>query len=189
MRQSHVCAALLMALSWLAWSAFAASPLPPHQHGYADLEVLIDGAQIDVTLDTPLYNLLAFEHPPRTAAEQDKARQMVQLLRQPARLLVFSPAAGCQVRDLQLYSPALPAALLQDGPAPAKAETATPSVPPHSNLTGHFHFRCQHPEALGQLRVELFNPFLYLTVVKVQIRSDKGEKAALLTSDKNSIPF
>ena len=67
-----------------------------HRHGVARLDVAVDGTRVSLALDTPLDNLLGFEHAPRNAAERRAADAAVATLRQAAALFRFDIAAGCR---------------------------------------------------------------------------------------------
>src|SRR3954469_21515167 len=52
-----------------------------HEHGVARLDVAVEGTKIMVMLDTPLDNLVGFEHEPRNDAEHQKADAAVSRLK------------------------------------------------------------------------------------------------------------
>ena len=66
-----------------------------HVHGAATLAIAVEGSTVTVELDSPLYNLIGFEH----AAESDEQLAVVKAaeatLSDPASLFVFNADAGC----------------------------------------------------------------------------------------------
>jgi len=52
-----------------------------HVHGVAEMRVVVDCAQLEVPLESPLDNLLGFEHAPRTETERAAVRTMAATLR------------------------------------------------------------------------------------------------------------
>ena len=58
--------------------------LQAHQHGMAELQVAISGEQIDVLLLSPAYNLVGFEHPPRSAEQHQTVESAVDWLKHTA---------------------------------------------------------------------------------------------------------
>jgi hypothetical protein len=68
---------LLLALL-IAAPALAA---PAHQHGVAALDVGVEPGRVTLELDTPLDNLLGFEHAPRSDAERERVEAVVKKLK------------------------------------------------------------------------------------------------------------
>ncbi|TYC57262.1 DUF2796 domain-containing protein [Marinobacter sp. BW6] len=71
MTPSKVTRALLSATVLTAGSAFASNNPGAHQHGHAELQLAIDGNQVDLIFTSPAYNLLGFEH--RARSDEQKA--------------------------------------------------------------------------------------------------------------------
>jgi hypothetical protein len=94
-------AACLLPLPALAGKAGA------HVHGTASLQVAIDGQTLTLNLETPLENLLGFEHAPRTDKQKAAVRAMSERLNQPGELFSPSPAAQCTSVSVALDSPVL----------------------------------------------------------------------------------
>jgi Protein of unknown function (DUF2796) len=130
-------------------SAHGKSP-GAHQHGVAKLALAVDGNLIEITLESPLDNVLGFERAPRNDAERQAVRQMAQRFHAAAGLFVPTAAAQCTALPAELTSPVLDPALL----APANAAAAgAPAVAPkavdgHADLDATVRFRCAQPTAL-----------------------------------------
>ena len=105
---------LITELALPAW-AYGAGP---HVHGRAALEIAIDEATVQVNLNSPLDNLLGFEHAPRNEKERHAARVMATKLRQADTLFIFTPAAKCRLASVQMESPLLAPELLMPGSGP-----------------------------------------------------------------------
>jgi len=71
---------------------------PPHEHGTATLDVVLDGNRLLLELEGPLDNLVGFEHAPRSDIERSALRTMESSLRATERLLAPSAAAECVPR-------------------------------------------------------------------------------------------
>lgn len=72
-RASARSATVLLSLSLAVWPVLAADNPGAHQHGHADLQMAIENERVDLLLLSPAYNLIGFEHKPRT----DEQRQRV----------------------------------------------------------------------------------------------------------------
>ena len=106
----------------------AAQPQHAHVHGVAELNVVIDGTMLDVVFESPLDNLLGFEHPPRSDAERKAAGAMATKFRAPLDLFVPTPAARCKAQPVELASPAIDRDLLSSK-APASAIPTASAAP------------------------------------------------------------
>jgi len=163
-------AACLLPLPALAGKAGA------HVHGTASLQVAIDGQTLTLNLETPLENLLGFEHAPRTDKQKAAVRAMSERLNQPAELFSPSPAARCTS-----VSVALDSAVLKPG-QPVAGDG-------HADLDGEYVFRCENPAALRELEVGLFQHFPKLRRLDVQVAGPRGQSAASLSPQQRHLAW
>lgn len=66
-----------------------------HVHGAANLALALDGNVISVDLESPLYNLVGFEHAPETDAQIAAFETAEAALSVPDTLFQFNPEAAC----------------------------------------------------------------------------------------------
>ena len=158
----------------------------PHVHGQAHLSVAVDGSQVQIQLESPLDGLLGFEHAPRNARQREAVRAMAQRLHQADKLLVLTAAAGCQLKQVDLRSAALPAELLQAKTAasPGTAASATnAATDAHADMEANFSFTCSQPAALKSLALKpLFAAFPGLRQIDAQLATGSKQSAAKLTA-------
>ncbi len=76
-----------------------------HEHGIADLRVAIEGGEVLVEFDSPLDNLVGFEHAPNTPEQRAALAAAERRLLDFASLFTLPAAAGCVLSDVQLESP------------------------------------------------------------------------------------
>lgn len=160
MRPSSLLLALFFSLPALA--------APPHVHGEAKLEIVVEGEMLAIHLDSPLANLLGFEHAPRTPAEQQAVKAMAATLHQTGRLFVLDAAAGCSSPSVELASPVL------DGKATADG---------HLDLEADFRWQCRHLPALRGIETRLFAAFPRLKRIGVDFAGPAGQQAGRLTPE------
>ena len=60
---------------WAMSPAMAHEP-GPHVHGVASLQVAVDGNTLTLNLESPLDNVLGFEHAPRSEKQKAAVRSM-----------------------------------------------------------------------------------------------------------------
>ncbi len=162
----------------------AGAPAGSHVHGQAHLSVAVDGSQVQIQLESPLDGLLGFEHAPRNARQREAVRAMAQRLRQADGLFVLTPAAGCQLTQVDLRSATLPAELLQAKAAANPVATTTKAAADsHGDLEADFSFTCSQPAALKGLTLKpLFAAFPSLRQIDAQLATGNKQSAAQLTA-------
>jgi hypothetical protein len=168
----------------------AAAQEPAHEHGVLHLDVAVEGKGYTVALESPLDNLLGFEHAPRDATQEESVRGMASRLRAADAIFVANRAAGCKLLSVRLESAALPSALLGGGPgsAPAKDASQTEAAPVgHADLDGAFSFACGNPAALNAIDVMLFDAFARIRRIEVQLVTPKGQGKRTLTAEARRI--
>ena len=134
-----------------------------HQHGVAKLDVAVEATQITLHLDSPLDNLIGFEHAPRTAAERKLADDAVAKLHS-TQMFAIDPAAQCQPTQVELDS----AALSLGHPDPHEEEAG------HADIDGDFTFTCVDAAKAAFIDVGLFD-FARMQKLQVQLATPTGE--------------
>jgi hypothetical protein len=171
---------LLLLLSSL--SVTVAHAAPAHEHGVAAINISMDGNIVNVAMDSPLDNLLGFEHAPSTPHQREQVHAMAHRLRAAEMMFAFNPQAHCKMMGATLASAVLPPLLLGEAGTPP---VAAPDAPPgHADLDANFEFRCSRPDQLRQMTVGLFAAFPGFHQIRVQAVTDAGQAAATLTPEQ-----
>ncbi|SCX80041.1 DUF2796 domain-containing protein [Nitrosospira sp. Nsp13] len=176
-----------------------------HVHGRATLEIAIDGATVQVNLNSPLDNLLRFEHAPRNEKEHQAVTAMTSKFNQADSLFIFTPAAQCRVESTDLTSPVLSPDLLVPASDSGKsadkstrkysgASRTTPSTPSpaadmHAELEATWQFRCAQPQALQGVDVRLFQMFPGLQRLDAAVAGPKGQSSAKLSPESTRLKW
>ncbi len=166
----------LLVMACLIPVAALAGPPGAHVHGSARLQVAVDGNTLSLRLETPLANLVGFEHAPRTAQQKQALQAMADRLRQAGEIFTPTPAARCTVVSVELESP-----LLQPSPPTGSGD--------HADLDGSFVFRCADAAALRDLEVGLFASFPKLRRLDVQVAGPRGQSAARLSPQQRRVSW
>ncbi|MDR3299480.1 MAG: DUF2796 domain-containing protein [Candidatus Accumulibacter sp.] len=167
---------------------------PAHVHGEARLEIVLEisregaqkSAQLTITLDTPLDNLLGFEYAPATDAEREAAASMEKQLSHPEQLFVPDAAAQCAVTLFELESPLRTEAPKNEHDHGDKHHHEHGEHHEHhehgghDDLEAHYRFTCKNPDALQGLKVRLFALFPRLQHLQVEFAGPNGQRAAKL---------
>lgn len=154
-----------------------------HVHGVGELRIAVDGPELVIDLESPLDNLLGFEHAPRTDRERAAVRAMAAKLRQSQTMFAATAAARCTSTKVELGSSALPPELLGEPPA----ATAAPDPDGHADLDASFAFRCEVPERLQGIDVGLLQAFPGFRRLNVSVAGPKSQSAVVLTPPQRAV--
>ncbi|AVZ78116.1 DUF2796 domain-containing protein [Zoogloeaceae bacteirum Par-f-2] len=153
-----------------------------HEHGVARLQVAIDGGRLVVALQSPLDNLVGFEHKPRTAAQRSAWAEAEGRLRDFGALFVLPPAAGCTLTNVDLELP---------WEAGARPDYDHDHDHDHDAAHGEVHVQyaldCAQPQALTGLTVKLAERFPRTARIRAEAVTPRGQNAQTLTRDKNTL--
>lgn len=164
----RMCLPLLLLVVGLGTPGGSAAHSTAHVHGVARVDVAVDGKGLMVRIESPLDNLLGFEHRPRTPAQQKAADALLEQLNQAAALVRLPAAAACK-----------PQAVVIDA-GPINPGAATPRDGVHADLQATYEFACEHPERLVVLELGLFELFKRIQKIEVQVAGAKAQSRQTL---------
>ncbi len=160
-----------------------------HEHGVAHLNVAVDGADLYLEFISPSANIVGFEHPPRTEAQNTAVEDAVETLRDGESLIVPPTGAPCRLADPTVDTDI-------DSDPSSESEGGDPHEhdeagehQPHSEFTAEYHFVCEHPEGLTGVDVMLFRAFPGIEHIEVLLLTGTEQAALELTGENNWIPF
>ncbi|MDM8348006.1 DUF2796 domain-containing protein [Pseudomonas sp. sp1636] len=158
--------------------------LDAHEHGAAQLNVVLDGKALELQLESPAMNLLGFEHAPKSDADKAKVAAVHQQLEQPHTLFGLS-TGDCTVTTQELESP------LFAGHIDAhEHEHETSHKGEHSDIDAHYSLTCSKPDALQQLDLHaLFERFPATEKIQVQLIGPSGQQGVELTAADPTLNF
>ncbi|MCK6408644.1 DUF2796 domain-containing protein [Thauera sp.] len=159
-----------------------------HEHGVAELAVVLEGPELVVELSSPLDNLVGFEHAPANDVQRAALVEAGRRLRDAGAMFVLPAAAGCRLGDTDIESPwplGTAATASRPTPAPASAHAGHTHAPPvggdHGDVVATWRFTCAQPQALERLEVGAFRQFPRLRKLRVEHVTARGQGAAVLT--------
>jgi hypothetical protein len=173
---------IVLALGGAGGFAGSAQAAPAHEHGVVRADLAIGRDTLNLSLETPLDNLLGFERAPRNPAERQQVAAALATLRLAATWLRVDPAAGCQLARVSLRSSALG---LGDPSRPADA--AEP--PGHADLDAEIDFHCRDTRRARHLDIDLFTPFAGMQRIELQIAGEAGQHQRTLRRPDTRVPL
>lgn len=147
-----------------------------HVHGIAKLRVAVDGNILTLGFESPLDNLLGFEHMPRNDKQKAAVHALAVCLNKPETLFLPTIAAHCAPVSAKLESPVL---------APEK-KTGDDG---HADLDADFVFKCAQPGELRGMEVKLFDAFPSLRRLDVQVAGARGQAGVRLTPAQRQVSW
>lgn len=175
--------------------------LGAHQHGVAQLNLVVEGSRIEMELDSPADNLVGFEYIPSREEDLAKVRAVREQLKDAANLFRFPAAAQCTQQNASLSSP-LFAALDESGAGHAEHQhehqhghahdhqhSDAQGASAHNDIEAQYQFECVNPGALDRIDVVLFEQFPATERLVLQVISEKGQQGGELTAAQNVIRF
>jgi hypothetical protein len=194
-----------VALSALALTFFAATANAqshsPHEHGVANLNLVIEDSGFAVELHGPLANFMSFEHEPSTDEQKQEVKDLAKTLGDASELFITSPESGCTVKSVSLSSEKLPPELLapyageegeehhDDQQAADHHHDDGDAEEEHGDIDADYEFVCADVSKLTSIGVNLFSKFASLEEVEAQVISDKGQNSFELTSNENLLEW
>ena len=162
--------------------------LDAHEHGAAQLNVVLDGKVLELQLESPAMNLVGFEHAAKSDADKAKVAAARSQLEQPQPLFGLN-AGDCKISNQELESP-LFAEHADSHEHEHEHEHEKSHDSEHSDIHAHYTLDCQKPEELKQLNLgELFKRFPATEKIQVQLIGPNGQQGVELTPANASLNF
>jgi len=172
-----------------------------HTHGDAELAVVLEGNVVTIELDTPLYNLLGFEHAPKTEAQKTTASRAEKNLGQGKGLFSFNQGAGCElisnIQDIHLFEHESREDEHDDHDDEhddhhdedhheEHSEDAHDDET-HKDVILQYEFQCQKPSSLSNVSVNLFEFFSELSEIDVTYLGPSTQRQVKMTQDNSQM--
>lgn len=158
--------------------------LDAHEHGAAQLNVVLDGKMLHLQLDSPAMNLVGFEHAAKSDADKAKVAAARSQLAQPQVLFGLN-AGDCNISKQEVESP-----LFAKHADSHEHENEKSHDSEHSDIHAHYSLDCQKPEDLQQLDLgELFKRFPATEKIQVQLIGPNGQQGLELTPAQPTLSF
>jgi len=154
----------------------------PHAHGVAELRVAVDGRRLHIELESPLDNLVGFEHAPKTARERAALAAAEETLRRGDALFVLPAEAGCVLGAVELESPYPQTAGEDPGHGRDDEEG-------HSDMDVTYEFDCANPAALKAMRVNLSAAFPRMQRILAETATPAGQGKVTLDKSRRTLPL
>jgi len=177
--------------------------LGSHVHGGASLALVLEGTKLTAELETPLYNLLGFEHEPETDAQTKTLDSVQKKLVQGSKLFRFNQDAACiSIATSSSIS------LFEENPHDDDHDDEHhddeddhdeehhdddehhdehETEESHRDVILTYNFICQNPAVLNTLSVEMLNDFPLMTELDVIYLGPRSQSSYEVTASNVEI--
>ena len=153
-----------------------------HVHGLANLNLVLDGENVLVELQSPAANLVGFEHAPSSEADKTAVQEAVRKLEAGNALFAFNSEAGCALAAAEVKSDQL---AMQDHEHDHSHDDGST----HSEFFASWQFDCSSPAALKSVTTDLFAQFSGFEEITVQYIINEQQGAAELRASQSQLSF
>ena len=180
--------ALLLLAAPVVMSEGTERQLKSHQHGQANMNVVLQGDVLEIEIKTPAANILGFEHEPETDKQRQILATAVDQLEKAGDFIVLSEEADCR-----LASAAVESALISEDDDEHEHEheheheSDDEGHRSHSDFELSYQFNCQKPAVLSGFSLELFQTYPLMKQLNVQSISPDGQSYQELDADNKWI--
>ncbi len=155
-----------------------------HTHGDAVLAVVLEGNAVTIELDSPLFNLVGFEHQAETDVQRQVVTETEARLVQGESLFEFNSEAKCFPRE-----PVAPIHLGAQHEDKSEQDHAKEhdeeDDSEHSDVILTYTFDCANPAALTSATVKLFDYFEHMDEIDLVFLGPTTQKHQTLSAANN----
>ena len=145
-----------------------------HEHGSGQLDIAIDGGQLEAVLRLPAMDLLGFEQAAENAEQRASVERALTLLRDGEQLLRLPAAADCTLSAAEARFTG------DEHHDDEHDDEHAGDGQSHSELHAHWHFSCGEMAELNAFELGLFEHASSEQIL-VQLIGPNGQTAATLT--------
>ena len=166
----------------------------PHEHGAAELSVVLEGETLDMEFVSPAVNLVGFEYEPASAEEEQAVADALAQLEDGANLFTPAEAAGCELTSQEVEREVTSEGEEHEGEDHSDEETGGSNDHSdeedsegeegavHSEFHATYTFTCAQPDRLDSVSLRpLFALYPGIEDLDVQYALPSGQGAAELS--------
>mgnify|MGYP006437397869 CR=1 FL=1 len=167
------------------FECYAQGSLDAHIHGAAELNIVLEGHELLIELESPSFNLVGFEHEPKSLDQHKLVENTIELLKDFRRIANISPKADCKSIDVSISTTMKG---LGDGHNEHHEDEHQHSAKEiHSEFSATYSLRCDKPENLKSIQLELFSTFELMEEIVVQMIIQGKQGLAELNPDNPNL--
>lgn len=177
-----------------------------HTHGDAELAIVFENNMLTIELDTPVYNILGFEHAPETDIQKAAFKKAELDLGRGDTLFTLNNQANCTSLSNDVTVALFDTDMHDEESHDEKddhhhehkethdkdehqdeAHADEHDEDKHTDVVLSYEFKCQNPEKLSNLRINLFEFFEKLSEIDATILGPSTQKQVTLTRNQSQL--
>ncbi|HCH01342.1 MAG TPA: DUF2796 domain-containing protein [Vibrio sp.] len=167
-----------------------------HVHGMVTFNMVQDGNDFLIEVESPGQDILGFEHAPSSQAEKQAYQQAVDLLKQPNQLFTLAAAANCQPVDFLVKDN-----IGQDEHHHDEHDHDSHQANGHDDHHDHDHdqkhgtftiqyqYQCKNISQLSKIETQWFSHFPASQTIEVNLLTDSAQKHIELKQPQQTIAW
>lgn len=157
-----------------------------HSHGDAELAVVLEKSVVTIELDSPIYNILGFEHAPETEGQKTTLKQAEQQLGRGEALFTFNDQAKCTSLSKAMTVNLFETDTHEENQGHHEDEN-THDEDTHEDVVLVYEFKCQNTAKLSNVTINLFEFFKELSEVDVTFLGPATQKQVTLNRNQRQL--
>lgn len=145
-----------------------------HIHGVATLNWVLEGPALHMALQSPMMDVLGFEHKPNTNDEKLLFSALIANLNNKNKVVDLT-GGDCELTTVNIVNPF------------EEEESSFSHKSNHSEITAEYEFLCQQPSQLEAININLFDTFPGFKVINAQWIVDGKQGGARLNHDHHLV--
>ncbi|MBR9829679.1 MAG: DUF2796 domain-containing protein [Oceanospirillales bacterium] len=153
-----------------------------HQHGVAQLDLVLEPPMLAIGFSSPLANLNGYEHQPVSAEERQAWSRLLAQLKSADALIQLPAHADCSLSRVDLHLP-----FTTDKGEHDHRHTTDAPHPQHADLMAEYLYLCANSTAITQLVLPLLPAFPAIERLNVQLITPAGQHSSTLTQGQTEL--
>tara|TARA_R110001583_G_scaffold195483_1_gene374096 strand:+ start:4952 stop:5527 length:576 start_codon:yes stop_codon:yes gene_type:complete len=134
-----------------------------HEHGVAELNWVMEGQELSLSLHSPAVNMLGFEHRPQNEYENQQLSLLMTTLSNPDKLIELT-GGQCILSSANITNPFA----VEVSDEKFDHGSSEESDHQHNDIIVEYNFLCQQPLQLETLNIKLFDTFAGFELIHAQ---------------------
>ena len=160
-----------------------------HEHGAANLKMVMEGRKLQLEFEVPSESLIGFEHFPKSQRNRENFSDAIKILSDPSRLFSMSSKAECLLVGMSI-SQSLFSNKEEHGHDESEEEhghNETEKSEIHSEFKSNYYWNCQHLDEIDSIGTQLMSFFPRIEEIRVNWISNYGQGSLELESKDDRI--
>ena len=175
---------LLIVFSFL-FEVYAQGSLDAHVHGEAELNIVFESRELLMELESPSFNLVGFEHEPTSLDQHKLVENIIESLKDFRRIASISPEADCKLIDASISTTMKGLGERRKEHHEDEHQHSAKEI--HSEFSATYSLRCDKPENLKSIQLEIFSTFELMEEIAVQMIIQGKQGFAELNPDNPNL--